>query len=391
MTTSFSRSIGATVVVISLLAFLSITSSTLSPRFTSHYSSQVLSFSRAHTSNFDDIVSRVANSTLGFEKVFAIGLPERTDKRDALALTSSLTGGGIKIDWVDGVKGETIPDKAVPFGVNRTVLWENNLGSWRGHMNAVRSIVENGYASALIMEDDMDWDVRLKSQLESFASGAQFIQNTEFKTSDNMNSTLTDSPYGSNWDLLWLGHCGEVFPEQLPEYKLQRTDIAKPQKYIIHPDLTLPPPQHITGFQNYTQNPYTRWVHVTGGPICTFAYALSQSGARKVLFDLSVDHLLGPSDNALADLCRYGSHIPEGPDDDGLAMRCISITPPLFFHHKAKGYIGGDSDIQKVGSGDWTTQEVREKGMTENIDWSARDNVRNMILGLQPVSQFAGM
>lgn len=46
-----------------------------------------------------------------------VGLPERSDKRDALALTSSLTG--FKIDWIDGVRGQTIPDKALPFGVNR--------------------------------------------------------------------------------------------------------------------------------------------------------------------------------------------------------------------------------------------------------------------------------
>jgi len=74
----------------------------------------------------------IFNSTLGFEKVFAIGLPERSDKRDALALTSSLTG--FRIDWVEGVKGESVPDKALPYGVDRVALWENNVGSWRGHM-----------------------------------------------------------------------------------------------------------------------------------------------------------------------------------------------------------------------------------------------------------------
>lgn len=82
-------------------------------------------------------MDRVENSTLGFERVFAVGLPERSDKRDGLALTSSLPG--FKIDWVDGVRGQTIPDKALPFGVDRLKLWENNLGSWRGHMNAVRT------------------------------------------------------------------------------------------------------------------------------------------------------------------------------------------------------------------------------------------------------------
>lgn len=82
-------------------------------------------------------VNQIENNTLGFERVFAIGLPERSDKRDALALTSSLTG--FKIDWVDGVRGQTILDKALPFGVDRLKLWESNLGSWRGHMNAVRT------------------------------------------------------------------------------------------------------------------------------------------------------------------------------------------------------------------------------------------------------------
>lgn len=82
-------------------------------------------------------MNQIENNTLGFGRVFAIGLPERSDKRDALALTSSLTG--FKIDWVDGVRGQTILDKALPFGVDRLKLWESNLGSWRGHMNAVRT------------------------------------------------------------------------------------------------------------------------------------------------------------------------------------------------------------------------------------------------------------
>lgn len=83
-----------------------------------------------------DDINRVTNGTLGFGKVFVVGLPERTDKRDAMVLASSLTG--FDVEWVDGVRGESIPDKAVPFGVNRVKLMEGNLGSWRGHMNAIR-------------------------------------------------------------------------------------------------------------------------------------------------------------------------------------------------------------------------------------------------------------
>lgn len=89
---------------------------------------------RGHSEPED--INRVANGTLGFAKVFVVGLPERTDKRDAMALTSSLTG--FDVEWIDGVRGESIPDKAVPFRVDRKKLMETNLGSWRGHMNAVR-------------------------------------------------------------------------------------------------------------------------------------------------------------------------------------------------------------------------------------------------------------
>lgn len=231
----------------------------------------------------------------------------------------------------------------------------------------------------------MDWDTRLKSQLPMVAQGAR-----ELLPSTENRSPL--SPYGPDWDLLWLGHCGEVFPELLDENR------AKPltdkgiehmiRKVVIPNDPTVPDLDRVTGlidFKNYP--PHTRWVHISGAPICTFAYALSNRGARKVLFDLSVDHLTGPFDNALAGLCRravssYGIGDPAAAGDRGLDTKCISVTPPLFFHHKAKGAINADSDIQTVAGG-----EIREKGYTENIVWSARNNLRNMIMGTTMESQ----
>lgn len=89
-----------------------------------------------HGHSTPEDINRVTNGTLGFGKVFVVGLPERTDKRDAISLSAALTG--FDIEWVDGVRGEAIPDKAVPFGVDRKKLMETNLGSWRGHMNAIR-------------------------------------------------------------------------------------------------------------------------------------------------------------------------------------------------------------------------------------------------------------
>lgn len=329
-----------------------------------------------------DDINRVTNDTLGFSKIFVVGLPERTDKRDALSLTAALTG--FHVDFVNGVKGESIPEKAVPFGIDRHALMETNLGSWRGHMNAIRRIVEEDLESALIMEDDMDWDVRLRSQLEEVAKGSRELLGGGHARSD------PHSPYGDNWDVLWIGHCGEPFPELLDENKDKPLDHPglryMKHKYVIENDPTVPPPEHTTGLVDFHAHPHTRWVHITAAPICTFAYALSQQGARKVLFDLSVDRLAGAFDNALAGLCRrsvaaVGEENAEG--DRGLDTKCISVTPPVFFHHKARGRVSGDSDIQDGGGDD-----VREKGTTENIVWSARNNIRNMIMGTEMESQF---
>ncbi|KAI1828260.1 glycosyltransferase family 25 protein [Xylaria intraflava] len=309
-------------------------------------------------------IESVTNGTLGFSKIFAVGLPERTDKRDALALTSALTG--VQIEFVDGVKGESIDTKALPAGADRSSLREENWGSWRGHMNAIRRIIDEGLESALIMEDDMDWDVRLKTQLKQVAEGARTVMPSGARPS---------SPYGDAWDVLWLGHCGEIFPETLPE------NAGKPvhPKYTIYEDETVPPLSKITGLVDFKAYPeFTRWVHVSGGPICSFAYALSQSGARKVLLDLSIDHLHGAFDNALAGLCRDGVM----GNVNGLQAKCISVTPPLFFHHRAKGNSLRDSDIELYDP------TLREKGTTENIVFSARNNVRNMMLGLQMENQF---
>ncbi|KAI1090599.1 glycosyltransferase family 25 protein [Rostrohypoxylon terebratum] len=332
--------------------------------------------------SFPTVINQVTNGTLGFENIFVVGLPERTDKRDAIALATSLTG--FRVEWIDGVRGETIPDKAVPFGTDREKLWEANLGSWRGHMNAIRRIIEDDVSSALIMEDDMDWDVHLKPQLERVAQGTRALLSSVAESS---------SPYGDDWDLMWLGHCGEVFPETLEENIEKLADDPSieymSRKWAIENDATVPPRDKVTGLVNFSVYPeYTRWVHITGAPICTFAYALSQRGARKVLFDLSVDHLTGPFDNALAGLCRravstWGVEESAEAGDRGLDAKCISVTPPLFFHHKAKGLVNGDSDIQAVKD-----DQVREKGMTENIVWSARNNIKNLIAGTSLESQY---
>ncbi|KAI1370446.1 glycosyltransferase family 25 protein [Hypoxylon crocopeplum] len=316
--------------------------------------------------------SDVFNETLGFEKVFVIGLPERSDKRDALTLMSALTG--FKLSWIDGVIGKTISDKALPFGWDRETMRDSNLGSWRGHINVMRHIVEKGVSSALIMEDDMDWDVHVKAQLAQFAPAAQSLQKDFHKN----QSIEAPSPYGQDWDMLWLGSCVTTFDEDLPEHLQIPPEERDSRKILIHDDPTVPPPGHILGNGSFSWESYppqTRIVYVPGDNVCSFAYALSASGAQKALQYMGLEGQNKPFDNHLSDLCRMRVN----------GIRCVSVVPSLFVHHRPKGKISADSDINKAGG----NEEVREVGFTENILYSTRLNLGNLVRGLEPEKQWA--
>lgn len=52
------------------------------------------------------------NSTLGFQRIYAISLPQRTDRQDALTLMSVLSG--LEINIAPGVRGEDVLEKTIP-------------------------------------------------------------------------------------------------------------------------------------------------------------------------------------------------------------------------------------------------------------------------------------
>jgi len=203
------------------------------------------------------------------------------------------------------------------------------------------------------MEDDVDWDVRLLSQMPNFAKGVRSLSNIPI-------STPQASPYGDDWDVLWPGHCGEYAPAN------------DGRRYIIGNDETVAPKSHQTWLKGLLNDypDYTRIVHKSEAPICVFGYAVSNRGAQKIMMALALrqQEFNLAFDNALAFFCRDGF----------LDIKCYSVVPELFHHHRPAGNENKDSDIQ---GGDDT--KVREKGFTENIVLSARLNMEQMILGSQ--------
>lgn len=61
----------------------------------------------------------IANSTLGFQKIYVLGLPDRLLKRDSVELGASITN--LNLTWMDGV-----------LGMDLHFLFEGQIASTRG-------------------------------------------------------------------------------------------------------------------------------------------------------------------------------------------------------------------------------------------------------------------
>lgn len=155
------------------------------------------------------------------------------------------------------------------------------------------------------MEDDVDWDIRLLSQLPELSKGVRTLSNIPL-------SRAQESPYGDDWDVLWPGHCGECQPE------------GDPRRYIMHDDPTVAPKSRQINIDMLKEHPEgARIVHKACAPICSFGYAVSYRGAQKVLLALGVKAgMTLAHDNGLGFLCKDGFY----------DIKCFSVEPMLFFH-----------------------------------------------------------
>lgn len=69
--------------------------------------------SSGHHVSFAMTNNDVFNATLGFEKIFTISLPERSDRRDAFTLQARLSG--MSFEFQNGVSGADVSSKVLPM------------------------------------------------------------------------------------------------------------------------------------------------------------------------------------------------------------------------------------------------------------------------------------
>lgn len=280
-----------------------------------------------------------------------------------------MTPGGLDIEYIDGVT--EVDPKALPPGGNeeKKRLVKGWVKAWRAHVNVLQKIVEENITSALILEGDVDWDLRIKSQMMDFARASRLTlqpgrEDDLFDVHEEPVTLPRTSPYGDieHWDLLWFGHCGAQFVEEDRQMHHGRV--------IIPNDVTAPEWQHFEhewGTREVAkQYPnHTRVVHRSRMNVCSLSYGMSQLGARRFLYELGVRRLSRPLDIMLRELC------------DGLDGRplhnCLTVQPPLFEHHVPVGAIGSLSTANER-----KTNKFNPIAFTKNIRWSTRVNFRKL-------------
>lgn len=289
---------------------------------------------------------QAANSTLGFGAIYAVSRKD-SPRRHSLMSAASLINLDITIPIQPNWTENDITKIKAP--VNSS-LNRGSVLAWLGHRNVLESFLQSTGETALIMEDDVDWDVRLRQDQ---------IPQTAYAIRELLGSHY-GGYYGNtnNWDIIWLGHCGDYFNASrgsgLSSIKSYH-DSAMPDFDKLHPwtrDF-----MHGIGANQNKQ----RLVHESVSPLCTFAYAITRAAAERVLNEIAVSEPVRDLDRP----CKaYDVRLLEGCRDEGL--RCITVNPELFHHSAAT------SEIAQVS--DDTNPQITEQNQ-EPID-SPSNNIR---------------
>lgn len=215
--------------------------------------------------------------------------------------------------------------------------------AWLAHLDLLKHVWQSDLDTALILEDDVDWDITIREQTVRIAEAVRNLTHTQ-----NNNET---APYGRAWDVIWIGHCGEHWEDWVETITYEDTNVCPHDKYMGWAKGT------VDRLPNRHRNVYWSW-----NPVCSFAYGVSSEGARKILTQLG-----GAQDEAfdvsMMHLCQQ--HV----------LNCISVVPEVVHQYFPPESFGVKSLVD-VGNGEvqGDVDDLFEStmGSTENILESAR-------------------
>jgi hypothetical protein len=227
------------------------------------------------------------------------------------------------------------PDVSHPTGMGEA-------RNWLSMLDLIKYMVAQDLESALILEDDVDWDVAIKSQMRRLSDAVR-----EFTMVEEEDRT----PYGKSWDVLWIGRCAE--PTKNNTRRLEYEDPTAPHRDIY------------IGWSSQYMDGITlgnRVVQRSQLTFCSFGIAFSRRGAQKVL------KFAGKGEDKSYDL-----RMQNGCRNKDLS--CLVVNPEIMHHYVPPGEFGHISTVADAsGLGSRVEEEEFEHfmGNTPNILESAR-------------------
>jgi hypothetical protein len=178
-------------------------------------------------------------------------------------------------------------------------------------MALLRRLLSIDLENILILEDDVDFSIHIKEQME-------LLSQTMWQGRDHEAWEHNEDPYDkASWDLLWLGHFGMEF--------VANTDLTP------YNDPHALPWEHLYADWNsyYAdqrgQDPLARQQLVGGiAPLDSFAIGMNRADAAR-LVEENTDRTVRAWNFTLHGNCK------------GLVQRCTGVVPELFHHHKVTG------------------------------------------------------
>ncbi|KAH6638960.1 hypothetical protein C7974DRAFT_305869 [Boeremia exigua] len=315
-----------------------------------------------------------ANATLGFGTILAVSRPH-SRRRPGLLWAANLTDVEIVIPsqpvWSDA-------DLDALLHESESAISKGSARAWLGHLNALRSFLETDKVTALIIEDDVDFDISIRShQIPLLASSIRALLRNA--------SAVHTAPYwgdDKDWDLLYPGHCDDALPTEanplLSHAHLMYTDTTVPFHSLLHPDTS-----NFLASMRIPES--TRLVHRSFAPFCTFAYAVTRRAAERFVSEYTTaKHGADAFDVQLLMACRNG-------------LQCFSVAPELFHHIDGASVIAsvntgvdegvsefGGYEMARLGKGSWNVRcGARHRQLwIDEKDGSAREEAKSMVRGM---------
>ncbi|KAI5358448.1 hypothetical protein Slin15195_G108970 [Septoria linicola] len=293
------------------------------------------------------------NATLGFGAIYVLTEDVSTWRVQSLLQAAKLAGLRIEVPVQEKPSDEAVraqvggePEEG--YGHARALL---------NHLALLDKIAQSPHETALIMEDDVDFGLQIRSQMELVSKAFWDHANLAPESRGSAEEVL--HPYREHeWDIFWPGHFGMSF--------IEGSDVFK-----YHDPHALPWDRLTTQFNNYyeqmaagsSKQAEPQQLIFNVAPLATFAYAITKAHAARLVQKFRQDKT-HKFDNAV--------HI----DCVGRVHRCVAPVPQLFHHHQVVGEKASSSEgkqDESVAVQDLKWYRTRHR-YTYNIEWSARCN-----------------